>query len=235
MWEMKRILIVEDERPLAEAVAFSLEKEGFRVDIALDGESGWEKCRKGDYDLVLLDLMLPGMNGMEICRQLRRESDVPVIMLTAKDSDVDKILGLELGADDYVTKPFNMRELVARVKAVLRRWSTDKGREEGEALRAGGIVLDQERHEVRVGGRVVEMPLMEFRLLELFMRHPGKALPREYLVSQVWEGDYYGQSKTLEVHIRRLREKIEEDPSHPSRIVTVRGVGYRFEAGRGGE
>ncbi|MGQ9475388.1 MAG: response regulator transcription factor [Actinomycetota bacterium] len=231
---MKRILIVEDERPLAEAVAFSLEKEGFRVDIALDGESGWEKCRKGDYDLVLLDLMLPGMDGMEICRRLRRESDIPVIMLTAKDSDVDKILGLEMGADDYVTKPFNMRELVARVKAVLRRWSADKEREEGETLRAGGIVLDRERHEVRVGGRVVEMPLMEYRLLELFMRHPGKALPREYLVSQVWEGDYYGQSKTLEVHIRRLREKIEEEPSRPSRIVTVRGVGYRFEAGRGG-
>ncbi len=228
---MKRILIIEDERPLAEAVGFSLEKEGFQVDIALDGESGWKKCLEGDYGLVILDLMLPGMDGMEICRRLRRESDVPVIMLTAKDSDVDKVLGLEMGADDYVTKPFNMRELLARVRAVLRRSMGEREAREEHLLRAGDIELDRVRHEVRVGGNVVEMPLMEYRLLELFMRHPGKALPREYLLSQVWEGDYYGQSKTLEVHIRRLREKIEADPSQPSRIVTVRGVGYRFEAG----
>jgi len=227
---LKKILIVEDERPLAEAVAFNLEKEGFRVDIALDGESGWRRCREGGYDLVLLDLMLPGIDGMEICRRLRRESDTPVIMLTAKDSDLDKILGLELGADDYVTKPFNMRELVARVRAVLRRSGEKRaGKEEG-TLRAGDVVLDRERHEVTVSGRVVEMPLMEYRLLELFLRHPGKALPREYLISQAWEGDYYAQSKTLDVHIRRLREKVEEDPANPRRIVTVRGVGYRFEA-----
>ncbi|MDI6873649.1 response regulator transcription factor [Candidatus Solincola sp.] len=232
---MKKILIIEDERPLAEAVAFSLEREGYRVDIALDGESGWKKCREGSYDLIILDLMLPGMDGMEICRRLRGESDVPVIILTAKDSDVDKILGLEMGADDYVTKPFNMRELMARVKAVLRRWTAEKEQREEGLLRAGDIVLDRERHEVRVGGRVVEMPLMEYRLLEIFLCHPGKALPREYLVSQVWEGDYYGQSKTLEVHIRRLREKIEEDPSHPSRIITVRGVGYRFEVSGDGD
>jgi len=230
---LKRILIIEDERPLAEAVAFSLEKEGYQVDIALDGESGWRKCREGEYDLVLLDLMLPGMDGMEICRELRKESEIPVIMLTARDSDVDKVLGLEMGADDYVTKPFNMRELVARVKAVLRRSEGKKGGKEEARLQAGEIVLDRERHEVTVRGRVVEMPLMEYRLLELFLRHPGKALPREYLISQVWEGDYYGQSKTLDVHIRRLREKIEEDPARPSRIVTVRGVGYRFEAGGG--
>jgi len=228
---LKRILIIEDERPLAEAVGFSLGREGFQVDIALDGESGWRKCQEGGYDLVLLDLMLPGMDGMEICRRLRRESEIPVIMLTAKDSDVDKVLGLEMGADDYVTKPFNMRELTARVKAVLRRWAGDREEKGGRLLRAGDIELDRERHEVRVGGRVVEMPLMEYRLLELFLRHPGKALPREYLISQVWEGDYFGQSKTLEVHIRRLREKIEPDPSRPSRVVTVRGVGYRFEAG----
>lgn len=231
---MKRILIIEDERPLAEAVGFSLEREGFQVDIALDGASGWRKCREGGYDLVLLDLMLPGMDGMEICRRLRRESDVPVIMLTAKDSDVDKVLGLEMGADDYVTKPFNMRELTARVRAVLRRWAGEREEKGDRMLRAGDIELDRERHEVRVGGRVVEMPLMEYRLLELFLRHPGKALPREYLISQVWEGDYFGQSKTLEVHVRRLREKIEPDPSRPSRIVTVRGVGYRFEAGGDG-
>ncbi len=230
---MKKILVVEDERPLAEAVAFSLEKEGYQVDIALDGERGWRMCQQGAYHLVLLDLMLPGMDGMEVCRRLRRESDVPVIMLTAKDADVDKILGLEMGADDYVTKPFNMRELVARVKAVLRRY---QGEEKGKAasegvIEAGDIALDRERHEVRVRGEVVEMPLMEFRLLELFLRHPGKALPREYLTTQVWEGDYFGQSKTLDVHVRRLREKVEEDPAHPRHIITVRGVGYRFEAG----
>ncbi|MDD3717293.1 MAG: response regulator transcription factor [Actinomycetota bacterium] len=228
---MKRILIIEDERPLAEAVGFSLEKEGYEVEIALDGEAGWEMYERGPYDLVLLDLMLPGVDGMEICRRIRQGRATPVIMLTAKDSDVDKILGLEMGADDYVTKPFNMRELLARIRAVLRR--TDRApaeRSEGR-LEVGGIVLDEERHEVVVDGEVVVMPLMEYRLLELFMRYPGKALAREYLLNKAWEGDFYGQTKTLDVHIRRLREKIEKDPANPTRIVTVRGVGYRFEPG----
>lgn len=228
---MKKILIVEDERPLAEAVRFSLEKEGYRVDIALDGERGWKMCEEGGYDLVLLDLMLPGMDGMEICRRLRSKGGTPVIMLTARDSDVDKILGLEMGADDYVTKPFNMRELLARVKAVLRRYQAAEKEEKKDLLQAGEILLDRERHEVRVKGVVVDMPLMEYRLLELFLRHPGKALSREYLINKVWEGDFYGQSKTLDVHVRRLREKIEEDPTRPRRIITVRGVGYRFEPG----
>ncbi len=228
---MKRILIIEDERPLAEAVEFSLEKEGYKVDIALDGESGWHMYEESEYDLILLDLMLPGMDGIGICRDIRRRSATPVIMLTAKDSDVDKILGLEMGADDYVTKPFNMRELVARIRAVLRR--TDSAAEEppGKRLEAGGIVLDEERHEVIVDGEVVDMPLMEYRLLELFMHNPGKALAREYLLNKAWEGDFYGQTKTLDVHIRRLREKVEKDPASPERIITVRGVGYRFEAG----
>jgi two-component system response regulator RegX3 len=228
---LKRILIIEDEKPLAEAVEFSLEKEGYKVDMALDGETGWRMCEGGGYDLILLDLMLPGMDGMELCRAIRRESTVPVIMLTAKDSDVDKILGLEMGADDYVTKPFNMRELIARVRAVLRRVKADEPEKTDERLEAGDIVIDKERHEVMVEGKVVEMPLMEYRLLELFLRNPGKALAREYLLNKAWEGDFYGQTKTLDVHIRRLREKIERDPANPERIITVRGIGYRFEAG----
>ena len=228
---MMKILIIEDERPLAEAVEFSLEKEGYEVDIALDGESGWERCESGAYDLILLDLMLPGMDGMEICRRIRQQGVTPVIMLTAKDSDVDKILGLEMGADDYVTKPFNMRELVARIKAVLRRAKTDAEGGMQDRLQAGDIVIDKDRHEVIVAGEVVEMPLMEYRLLELFLRNPGKALAREYLLNKAWEGDFYGQTKTLDVHIRRLREKIERDPAAPEHIITVRGVGYRFEAG----
>jgi two-component system, OmpR family, response regulator RegX3 len=228
---LKRILMIEDERSLAEAVQFSLEKEGFEVDIALEGESGWRMCDSGSYDLILLDLMLPGMDGMEICRRIRQEKSTPVIMLTAKDSDVDKILGLEMGADDYVTKPFNMRELVARVRAVLRRSMAGEAEISDIRLEEADIVIDGERHEVRVAGEVVDMPLMEYRLLELFMRNPGKALAREYLLNKAWEGDFYGQTKTLDVHIRRLREKIEADPANPERIITVRGVGYRFEAG----
>jgi two-component system response regulator RegX3 len=228
---LKKILIVEDERPMAEAIEFNLEKEGFEVDIALDGESGWRMCRDGGYDLILLDLMLPGMDGMEICRRVRQEEETPVIILTAKGADVDKILGLEMGADDYVTKPFNMRELIARVKAVLRRTSVEQPEKAGGRLEAGDIVIDGDRHEVIVEGQVVEVPLMEYRLLELFMRNPGKALARDYLIGKAWEGDFYGQTKTLDVHIRRLREKIEKDPANPEHIITVRGVGYRFEAG----
>jgi two-component system response regulator RegX3 len=171
------------------------------------------------------------MDGMEICREVRRVGSTPIVMLTAKDSDVDKILGLEMGADDYVTKPFNMRELLARIKAVLRRVAAEEEKPQRKRLEAGDIVIDEERHEVTVGGKVVEMPLMEYRLLEIFMKNPGKALPREYLISQAWGGDFYGQTKTLDVHIRRLREKVEDDPAAPGHIITVRGVGYRFEPG----
>jgi two-component system response regulator RegX3 len=215
---------------MAEAIAFSLEKEGYGVDVALDGEAGWRMCESGPYDLVLLDLMLPGMDGMEVCRRIRQGRGTPVIILTARDSDVDKILGLEMGADDYVTKPFNMRELVARVRAVLRRSRVDPGGAGGR-LEAGDIVVDRARHEVMVGGSVVDIPLMEYRLLEIFLENPGKALARNYLINKAWEGDFYGQAKTLDVHIRRLREKIEGDPARPERIITVRGVGYRFEPG----
>jgi two-component system, OmpR family, response regulator RegX3 len=228
---LKKILVVEDERPMAEAIQFSMGKEGYEVDIALDGEAGWRKFKGGSYDLVLLDLMLPSLDGMEICRLIRQEKDTPIIMLTAKDTDVDKILGLEMGADDYMTKPFNMRELIARVRAVLRRAAADRGESAGGRLEAGGVVIDEGRHEVIIDGKAIEMPLMEYRLLELFMKNPGKALAREYLLNKAWGGDFYGQTKTLDVHIRRLRKKIEKDPAKPQRIITVRGVGYRFEAG----
>ena len=230
---LKKILIIEDERPMAEAIQFSLEKEGYQAQMALNGESGWEMFKAGGYDLVLLDLMLPKIDGMEICRRVRQEGSTPIIMLTAKDSDVDKVLGLEMGADDYVTKPFNMRELIARVRAVMRRF--DGGERKAETRgrrRVGNVLIDEERHEVVVDDSVVVMPLMEYKLLEIFMKNPGKALPRDYLIGQAWEGDFYGQTKTLDVHIRRLREKIERDPAQPEHIITVRGVGYRFEAGR---
>lgn len=226
---MKKVLIIEDERPLAEAISFSLRKEGYDVEIALDGEQGWNMCKGGDYDLILLDLMLPKLDGMEICRKVRQEGSTPIIMLTAKDSDLDKVLGLEMGADDYITKPFNMRELIARVKAVLRRAQVEQMDAVKGRLELGDIAIDEERHEVKVGGEVVVMPLMEYRLLELFMKNPGKALPRAYLIGQAWGTDFYGQTKTLDVHIRRLREKIERDPARPRHIITVRGVGYRFE------
>ena len=229
---MKKILIIEDERPMAEAIQFSLEKEGYEAQMALDGESGWEMFKAGGYDLVLLDLMLPKIDGMEICRRVRQEGSTPIIMLTAKDSDVDKVLGLEMGADDYVTKPFNMRELIARVRAVMRRFDVERKAEARGRRRVGNVLIDEERHEVVVDDSVVVMPLMEYKLLEIFMKNPGKALPRDYLIGQAWEGDFYGQTKTLDVHIRRLREKIERDPAQPEHIITVRGVGYRFEAGR---
>lgn len=229
---MKKILIIEDERPMAEAIQFSLEKEGYQAQMALNGESGWEMFKAGGYDLVLLDLMLPKIDGMEICRRVRQEGSTPIIMLTAKDSDVDKVLGLEMGADDYVTKPFNMRELIARVRAVMRRFDVERKAEARGRRRVGNVLIDEERHEVVVDDSVVVMPLMEYKLLEIFMKNPGKALPRDYLIGQAWEGDFYGQTKTLDVHIRRLREKIERDPAQPEHIITVRGVGYRFEAGR---
>ncbi len=215
---------------MAEAVTFSLEKEGFAVETAVDGKAGLELFRAAHPDLILLDLMLPGMDGLEVCRSIRRESHVPIIMLTAKDSDVDKIVGLEMGADDYVTKPFNVRELVARVRAVLRRYTAEEEEYAGKMLERGNIAIDMERHEVRVDDRVIEMPPMEFRLLELFLKNPGKALAREYLIAKAWGGDFYGQTKTLDVHIRRLREKVEADPANPVHIKTVRGVGYRFDS-----
>lgn len=226
---MARILIIEDESPMADAVKFSFEKEGLEVDIASDGEEGLRLFEDSAYDLIILDLMLPGVDGLEICRKVRQAGETPVIMLTAKDSETDRVLGLEMGADDYVTKPFSMRELLARVRAVLRRAHAPSPENDPLLLDGGGITIDTERHEVTVRGRVVEVPLTEYRLLELFLKNKGKVLSREYLIAAGWAGEFYGQSKGLDVHIRRLRQRIEEDPASPSYVVTVRGVGYRFE------
>jgi len=224
-----RILIIEDEKPMAEAIKYSLGKEGYEADIATDGDFGLEMFLKGSYDLLILDLMLPGLDGLEICKSVRRAGGTPVIILTAKDAEVDKVVGLELGADDYVTKPFGMRELIARVKALLRRTSVDTTEQEPTLIEAGDVAIALERHEVVVRGKVVDVPPIEFRLLNLFIKNQGKVLSRDYLISAGWQGEFYGQSKSLDVHIRRLREKIEQDPATPHHIITVRGFGYRFE------
>jgi two-component system response regulator RegX3 len=198
------------------------------VVIARDGATGLEKFRDGGIDLVLLDLMLPVMDGLEVCRNIRRDSSVPILILTAKDSDLDKVLGLELGADDYVTKPFNTRELLARIKAVLRRVQVPVTTDAAQ-LQWGKIKMDGGSREVTVGEETLSLTPLEYGILEVFLRHPRKALPREYLITQVWGGNFYGPTKTLDVHIRHLREKVEDDPSHPRYIVTVRGIGYRLE------
>ena len=225
---MKKILIIEDERPLAEALKYTLEKEGYAVDTANDGAAGLERFRAGGIDLIVLDLMLPLMDGLEVCRRIRKESALPIIMLTAKDSDIDKVLGLEPGADDYVTKPFNMREVLARIKAVLRR--ADAPEQPQPVQREwGDICMDADRHEVTFQGKALSLTPLEYSILELFMRHPRKALPREYLITQVWGGSFYGPTKTLDVHIRHLREKLEADPANPQYIKTVRGLGYKLE------
>lgn len=225
---MTKILIVEDEVALAEPLAFLLEREGYEVSMAEDGNEALAKFSADEPDLVLLDLMLPGRSGTEVCREIRAVSNVPVIMVTAKDTEVDKIVGLELGADDYVTKPYSARELVARIRAVLRR----RGPEEVESdavVQAGRVRLDADRHTVTVGGQEVAMPLKEFELLEYLMRNSGRVLTRGQLIDRVWGVDYFGDTKTLDVHIKRLRSKVEEDPSAPKQLLTVRGVGYRFE------
>lgn len=219
-----RVLIVEDESTLAASVRFHLEREGFLVDVALDGAQGLELFRARPPDMVLLDLMLPGMSGMDVCRHIRTSSDVPVIMLTAKDSEADIVAGLEVGADDYVTKPFSMRELIARVRANLRRPVA----RESEVLSAGPLTLDPVRHEVRLEGREVELRPKEFALLELLLLERGRLVTRSTLLEAVWGPAFYGDPKTLDVHIRRLRAKIEKDPHKPELILTVRGFGYKL-------
>ena len=227
-----RILLVEDEEGIADAVRYNLEREGFSVDLATDGPAALELFRRQEPALVLLDLMLPGLGGLDVCRSIRASSSVPVIMLTAKDAEADKVAGLELGADDYVTKPFSMRELISRVRAQLRRSrmpaADDAG--EGEILRRGPIELDVTSHEARVRGETVEFPPKEFDLLETFLRRPGRLLTRDFLIDEVWGSDYFGDTKTLDVHVKRLRKKIEADPHRPEHLVTVRGLGYKFTA-----
>jgi two-component system response regulator RegX3 len=226
---MTRILIVEDEPSLAEPLAFLLQREGYDTEIATDGRAALTAFDRAGADLVLLDLMLPGLPGTEVCRELRARSGVPIIMLTAKDSEVDIVVGLELGADDYVTKPYSSRELLARIRAVLRRRIDLEGQDDG-VVEVDGVRMDVERHSVAVDGREVGMPLKEFELLELLLRNAGRVLTRGQLIDRVWGPDYFGDTKTLDVHIKRIRSKIERDPSDPVRLVTVRGLGYRFEA-----
>ena len=225
---MTRVLVVEDEESFSEALAYMLRKEGYEVALAATGPAALEEFDRSGADLVLLDLMLPGLPGTEVCRQLRQRSKVPVIMLTAKDAEVDKVVGLELGADDYVTKPFSSRELVARIRAVLRRGSDVDDLVTG-TVEAGPVRMDVERHVVTVDGRSAPMPLKEFDLLELLMRNAGRVLTRMQLIDRVWGSDYVGDTKTLDVHVKRLRAKIEPDPANPRYLVTVRGLGYKFE------
>ncbi len=225
---MTRILVVEDEESFRDALSYMLRREGFEVELAENGPSALEAFERNGADLVLLDLMLPGLPGTEVFRALRAKAAVPVIMLTAKDGEVDKVVGLELGADDYVTKPYSARELVARIRAVLRR------RGEPDELvpatvEAGPVRMDVDRHVVSVRGEAVGMPLKEFELLELLLRNAGRVLTRGQLIDRVWGSDYVGDTKTLDVHVKRLRAKVEPDPGAPQHIVTVRGLGYKFE------
>ena len=226
---MTRVLVVEDEESFSDALTFMLEREGYEVAVAADGNVALEEFKKSGADILLLDLMLPGLPGTEVCRQIRTHSQVPIIMLTAKDGEVDKVVGLELGADDYVTKPFSSRELLARIRAVLRR--------NGEleellpaAIEAGPVRMDVDRHVVTVRGEQVSMPLKEFDLLEILVRNSGRVLTRAQLIDRVWGSDYVGDTKTLDVHIKRLRAKVETDPARPVHLVTVRGLGYKYDA-----
>ncbi|WP_261554957.1 response regulator transcription factor [Frankia tisae] len=225
---MTRLLVVEDEESFSDALSFMLEREGFEVGVVVDGPSAIAEFDRRGADLVLLDLMLPGLSGTEVCRTLRSRSSVPIIMLTARDSEIDKVLGLELGADDYVTKPFSARELVARIRAVLRRRSETEEAAE-VTLEAGPVRMDVERHVVTVDGGAVTLPLKEFELLEMFLRNAGRVLTRGQLIDRVWGSDYVGDTKTLDVHVKRLRTKIEHEPGNPRHLVTVRGLGYKFE------
>jgi len=223
-----RVLIVEDEESLADPLAYLLRKEGFETTVAADGPSALAEFDRAGADIVLLDLMLPGMSGTDVCKQLRARSSVPVIMVTARDSEIDKVLGLELGADDYVTKPYSARELIARIRAVLRRGA--EAEEIGDTvLESGPVRMDIERHIVSVDGEQIALPLKEFDLLEYLMRNKGRVLTRGQLIDRVWGADYVGDTKTLDVHVKRLRAKIESDPANPVRLVTVRGLGYKLE------
>lgn len=224
-----RILIVEDEESLADSIRYNLEQEGFAVDIAGDGRRALERFRDRPASLVILDLMLPEVSGLDVCRTIRAESSVPIIMVTAKDAEADRVTGLELGADDYVTKPFSMRELVSRVRANLRRMRmAEPATSDEEVLRGGPVELDVGRHEARVRGETVAFPPKEFELLETFLRRSGRLLTRDLLIDEVWGSDYFGDTKTLDVHVKRIRQKIEEDPHNPVHLVTVRGLGYKF-------
>ncbi len=227
----KQILIIDDEQMIVESVSYNLKQEGYEVLTATDGETGLELAQTKEVDLILLDLMLPGMNGMEICKIIRQQSSVPIIMLTAKEGEIDRVLGLELGADDYVTKPFSMRELLARIKTVLKRTvASGTGMlDTPKVIRIGELQIDLLGHDVTVKGQSVNLSSKEYELLRILASHPGQVLSREQLLNLVWGNDFYGDSRTVDVHIRWLREKIEVDPGDPEYILTVRGVGYKFK------
>lgn len=228
---MTKILLVEDEASFSEALEFLLKKEGFEVEVAENGRQALDKFEASGADLILLDLMIPEVSGTEVCRIIRTTSQVPIIMLTAKDGEIDKVVGLELGADDYVTKPYSSRELLARIKAVMRRQSGEQeGFETVGALVVGPIQMNIDKHQVSVKGGQISLPLREFELLEFFMRNPGRVLTRNQIIDRVWGGDYFGDTKTLDVHVKRLRSKIEEDPANPVLLQTIRGLGYKLEA-----
>jgi DNA-binding response OmpR family regulator len=229
---VKKILIVDDEQSIVESIKYNIEKEGFDAVTASDGEEALQVFSQETPDLIILDLMLPKLSGEEVCKYIRKESQVPIIMLTAKGHEVDRVVGLEIGADDYVIKPFSMRELVARVKAVLRRITATANTtrdKETDHITLGPFDLDVKRHEIRKSGKVLDLTLKEFKTLELLMRNAGRVLTRDIILNRVWGEDYFGDTKTVDVHVRRLRKKIEKNPSNPEFIGTVRGVGYRFE------
>jgi two-component system response regulator RegX3 len=227
------VLVIEDEESFIEALVVGLKREGFLVTVARDGLEGLELFERLRPDLILLDLWLPKKSGIDVCREIRNRSRIPIIMVTAKSSEIDTVVGLEVGADDYVTKPFRLRELVARMRAVMRRaGGTDEAAISGETLDIDGLALDPERHEVYLDGKLVPLPLKEFELLEMLMANAGRVLTRETLIDRIWGPNYVGDTKTLDVHIKRLRAKVEEDPSRPARITTVRGLGYKFEVPR---
>jgi two-component system response regulator RegX3 len=226
---MTKILIVEDEDSVIDPLELLLSKEGFLIETARDGREALDKFEKVSPDLVLLDLMIPHISGTEVCRQIRTKSQVPIIMLTAKDTEVDKVVGLELGADDYIVKPYSKAELVARIKAVLRRQVGEVDKEVTGLITAGPIVIDIDRHLVMINGIGVSLPLKEFELLEFLVRNSGRVLTRAQLIDRVWGSDYFGDTKTLDVHVKRLRAKIEQDPANPVYIQTIRGLGYKFE------
>ena len=226
---MTKILIVEDEESVLDPLELLLSKEGFSIETARDGRSALEKFEKVSPDLVLLDLMIPQISGTEVCRQIRAKSQVPIIMLTAKETEVDKVVGLELGADDYIVKPYSKAELVARIKAVLRRQKIESGAGELGLISAGPVTIDIDRHLVTINGSTISLPLKEFELLEFLARNKGRVLTRTQLIDRVWGSDYFGDTKTLDVHVKRLRAKIEKDPANPIFIQTIRGLGYKFE------
>jgi two-component system response regulator RegX3 len=227
------VLVVEDEESFIEALQVGLKREGFRVEVARDGMQALEMFDSVQPDLVLLDVMLPKMSGIDVCRQIRKKSLTPIIMVTAKGAEIDTVVGLEVGADDYVTKPYRLRELTARMRAVMRRIPSERGGElSGSSLEVGDVALDPEQHEVVVRGESQQLPLKEFELLHILLANAGRVLPRETIIDRVWGSDYVGDTKTLDVHVKRLRSKIEEDPANPTRIITIRGLGYKYDKPR---